>query len=278
MPFDRRILITGAGSGIGRALAIDAARRDATVYLCGRRLEKLEETLCLLKRGKPHMAIAADISVEADRQRIHHTLASQYRGLDMLVNNAGVVTGGALELASSPEIERMFETNIIAPVLLTRQLLPLLAAGRSPRVVNVGSMFGEIPFAEFAAYSSSKAAMKAFSIALRRELKPAGIAVTYAAPRGTDTDAASAVAHLNGAKAPKLDHPDHVAARIWDAVDLGKNTVYPPGPERFFILLQALLPGLLDRALSSKPKSKSPPAIVKTIPRKKEMPHASQKS
>jgi short-subunit dehydrogenase len=267
----KRVLVTGAGSGIGRALAIDASRRGAFICLCGRRVANLEETLGLLKGNRGHRIIAADITRAEDRERIADDLIARWAGLDILVNNAGVVSAGALETMDDGLVESIFLTNTIAPILLTRQLMPLLAAGRSPRVVNIGSVFGDIPFANFTAYSASKAGLKAFSTALRREFRAAGIAVTYAAPRGTDTDAAGVLDRKASAKKPKLDNPDRVAARIWDAVDLGKDTVYAAGPERFYILLQALLPKLIDRVLSPsgnqarRTESRQPPSKSEDI-------------
>lgn len=246
----KRILITGAGSGIGRALAIDASRRGARICICGRRQDKLHETMERLL-GAGHIELAADITVDVDRIRLLQLLVRKWDGLDMLVNNAGLITSGTLEQTSTAQIEALLTTNVLAPMLLTRQLIPLLQVGAIPRVVNIGSMFGEIPFAGFAAYSASKAAMKGFSIALRRELSGNGIAVTYAAPRATDTDGAAMALEKAGNR--KLDSPDRVAAQIWDAVHLGKNHVYPSGLERLFMLLQSIAPGLVDRAVTGKP-------------------------
>ncbi|GAC1046205.1 SDR family oxidoreductase [Rhizobium sp. No.120] len=246
----KRILITGAGSGIGRALAIDASRRGARICICGRREDKLHETMESLL-GAGHMELAADITVDVDRSRLLQLLVRKWDGLDILVNNAGLITSGALEQTSAAHIEALVTTNVLAPMLLTRQLIPLLEIGAIPRVVNIGSMFGEIPFPDFAAYSASKAAIKGFSIALRRELSGTGIAVTYAAPRATDTDGAAMALEKAGNR--KLDSPDRVAAQIWDAVHLGKKHVYPSGLERLFMLLQSIAPGFVDRAVAGKP-------------------------
>jgi short-subunit dehydrogenase len=245
----KRILITGAGSGIGRALAIDASRRGARICICGRREDKLHETMELIL-GAGHIELAADITLDVDRTRLLQLLVRKWGGLDILVNNAGLITSGTLEQTGAAQIEALVATNVLAPMLLTRQLIPLLQVGDIPRVVNIGSMFGEIPFPGFTAYSATKAAMKGFTIALRRELSGTGIAVTYAAPRATDTDGAAAA--LDKAANRKLDSPDQVASQIWDAVHLGKSYVYPSGPERFFMLLQSIAPGLVDRAVTGK--------------------------
>lgn len=267
---DKRILITGAGSGIGRALAIDASRRGARICICGRRGDKLRETMeCLFGTG--HIELPTDITFEIDRTRLLQLLVRRWDGLDILVNNAGLIASGALEQSGTAEIEALVATNILAPMLLTRQLVPLLQAGDSPRVVNIGSMYGEIPFPGFAAYSASKAAMKGFSVALRRELSGKGIAVTYAAPRATDTDGAAAV--LDKVANRKLDSPDRVAASIWDAVHLDKTYVYPSASERFFMLLQSVAPGLVDRAVVGKPAQPSKTQIQQIRKETAHVPH-----
>ena len=162
--------MTGAGSGIGRAIALEAARRGLTVALCGRQPASLNATLDLMPGANGHLVLPGDVTVAEDRRRIAAKIAASWYALDVLVNNAGVVHAGPVASVSDDTLERIFATNAIAPIALTRDLVPLLSAGAAPRVVNIGSVFGEIPYPGFAAYSASKSAMKAFSGALRREL------------------------------------------------------------------------------------------------------------
>jgi short-subunit dehydrogenase len=193
--------------------------------------------------------IAADVRWAADRARVVATIAEAWGALDVLVNNAGMVEGGPMDRLSDATLERLFHTNVIGPMALARGLAPLLAAARPSRIVNVGSMFGDIAYPGFAAYSASKFALRGFSSALRREWQPLGIAVTYAAPRATRTDAAAAFADLIAATGMRLDAPERVARAIWRAVERGQDDVYPRGPERLFLLIQNLAPKLVDRAL-----------------------------
>lgn len=243
-------LITGAGSGIGRALAVEGSSRGLTLALCGRRGDALAGTLALLDASKQNIAIPADVTRSGDRAAIVARLTESWGRLDVLVNNAGVVTGGALEQEEDACLERLVATNVTAPIALTRDLLPLLLAARSSRVVNIGSMFGDIPFPLFTAYSATKFALRGFSDALRREFRNRGIGVTYAAPRATKTEAADALERLLAAMAPRLDEPAAVAAQVWAAVERDAASVYPPGAERFFVVLQRLLPSLVDSAVS----------------------------
>ncbi len=243
----RRVLITGAGSGIGRELAIRAAAAGHHIALCGRRSSPLHDTLSLLP-GDGHMVLPADITIPIHRQALAERIAQSWGGLDVLVNNAGVVPGGPFERMGDSDMEAAVATNLLAPMALTRELLPLLRRGHSPRVVNVGSMLGEIPYPLFAAYSATKAGLSAFSTALRRELAVEGIGVTHAAPRATRTRAAAPFEALAQPFGMRFDPPERVAERIWSAVERGRDVVWPGLQERFFVLLQRLFPGLVDRA------------------------------
>ncbi|MBX9634937.1 MAG: SDR family NAD(P)-dependent oxidoreductase, partial [Magnetospirillum sp.] len=117
------------------------------------------------------------------------------------------------------------------------------------RVVNVGSMFGDIAFPFFAAYSASKFGLRGWSEGLRRELADQGIGVTYCAPRGTRTPAADGFAQYVRAFTMRLDPPETVARRIVDGIAADARDVYPKGPERFFLLIQRLFPSRVDAAL-----------------------------
>ncbi len=242
--------VTGAGSGIGRALAVEAAKRGMAVALVGRRQEALETTAKMLGGAVPVLVLTTDVTRPEERRRLARRVDQAWGRLNTLVNNAGVVEGGPLGEIDDDALERVFAINAIAPMALAREFLPLLRSGAPTRVVNVGSVFGDIPYPGFAAYSASKFALRGFSIALRREWASLGVGVTYAAPRATRTAAAAAFGPLVEAAKMTLDEPDRVARQIWDAVERGDHSVYPRGPERLFVLAQRLFPRLVDRALA----------------------------
>jgi NAD(P)-dependent dehydrogenase (short-subunit alcohol dehydrogenase family) len=247
----KRALITGAGSGIGRALAIEASRLGMTVALCGRRAEALHETLSLMTASGRHLRLRGDITDPAMRRGMRDYLWRQWGGLEVLVNNAGVITAGPLARATDRELERLAATNIVAPLALIREMLPLLRRAAPARIVNIGSIFGDIAYPLFAAYSGSKFALRGASMALRRELLPYGIGVTYAAPRATRTEAAKAYDPLLEPMRIRLDDPSEVAAQIWRAVARELDSAYARGPERLFVLIQRLIPRLIDRAIAA---------------------------
>jgi short-subunit dehydrogenase len=245
----KRAVITGAGSGIGRALAMEAAGRGVRLLLVGRRRDALQQTLAKL-RGGGHFALAADVTKPEDRASLITAAGHNWGGLDLLVNNAGVVPVGPLSQTSDAELQAAVQTNLIAPMALVREALPLLQRGDEPRVVNIGSVLGDIPYPLFAAYSATKSGLRGFSIALRRELAPLGIGVTYAAPRATRTAASVPLASLIEPFNMKLDTPQAVAKLVWNAVEREAGSIYPKGPERLFVLLQRLVPHLVDKSIA----------------------------
>lgn len=259
---DSIVLITGAGSGIGRALAQEAARRGHRLILVGRRPAPLHETADLLGRTDT-LCLSADIATPEGRAAIVATVALA-GGLDILINNAGSVASGPISAVGDGELEQLIRTNVIAPIALSRELLPFLAERRG-QVVNVGSVFGDIAFPFFSLYSTTKFAIRGFSEALRRELAPRGIAVTYLAPRGTKTGAADNFDALVGPMGMKLDAPETVAVRAWKAIGRRARSQYPKTAERFFVALQRLCPGLIDRALS---KLAADPKVVSAASRR----------
>ena len=198
-----------------------------TVALCGRRANALYETLTLMAPGKGHLRLQGDITDPVVRRGLRDYLWKHWRGLDVLVNNAGALAVGPLAHTTDAELERVLATNVIAPAALSREMLPLLRRAMSSRIVNVGSMFGDIAYPLFATYSASKFALRGLSIAMRRELKPYGVGVTYAAPRATRTESHAAFDRLVAPMQMRVDDPANVAAQIWRAVGHELDTSTP---------------------------------------------------
>lgn len=244
----KSVLITGAGSGIGRALALEAARRGANLVLAGRREAALEETAGFLPDGAKSVISAGDIAEADTRASLVWAATERFSGLDVLVNNAGTLATGPLSLQDDAALAAMIRTNLFAPAALTRDCLPLLRRSRG-RVVNIGSMFGDIGYPLFSVYSATKFGLRGLSDALRRELAAAGIGVTYVAPRATWTDSVNAFQHLIEPFGMRLDPSQRVAERTWNAVEREARSIYPLGVERLFVLLQRLLPRAIDAGI-----------------------------
>ncbi|WP_232666305.1 SDR family oxidoreductase [Pseudonocardia sp. TRM90224] len=185
---DRRVLITGASSGIGAAVARAAAGSGAKVALLARRKGPLDELAAELGGT----AVVADITDDAAAEAAVDTAAEALGGLDALVNSAGAFTPGPVG-ATDPAVWRsMIDLNVVALLVLTRAAIPHLRAGTSPTIVNLSSMSGRrVPNALAGVYAATKHAVHAASEGLRQELGPAGIRVTTVAPGFVDTPIAA---------------------------------------------------------------------------------------
>ncbi|WP_104017991.1 SDR family NAD(P)-dependent oxidoreductase [Roseovarius nitratireducens] len=239
-------LITGAGSGIGRALAIEAARRGYTPILVGRTKSSLLETQALVPDVQARIVVA-DVTTAEGR---HAIVEAAGHRLDVLINNAGTLSVGHLRDTDDAALEQMCATNLVAPMAVTRDLLPALRQAQG-RVANIGSVFGDIAYPFFAAYSATKFGLRGFSDALRRELSGSGVGVTYIAPRATRTAAEAEFAALVEPLAMTLDSAEQVAAEAWAAIKAGRRESFPRGKERLFVKVQRLFPSLVDRSVGA---------------------------
>lgn len=248
---DARIILTGASGGIGQALARELAGRGARLGLVGRRQDALQALAEELRQaGAEAEPIIADLSNDQDRMSAIMCMRDLYGGVDVLINNAGM--SAFTEFAQcGPEVEeRLFNTNVLAPMQLCRLVLPEMTARGSGRIVNIGSTFGSIAFACFVSYSTSKFAVRGFSEALRRELDGSGVGITYLAPRAVRTELNTpAVMRMAERVKMNMDDPVYVAKSIVRAIEKDRKDVYLGFPEALFVRLNALFPRLVDGAL-----------------------------
>ncbi len=246
-----RVLLTGAGSGIGRSLALALGARGAKLILVGRNIARLDETVRqVTANGGNASAVAHDLGDPEGHDRLVQSTVSRLGGIDLLINNAGISGFGEFVRENPAAIDDIININISAPLLLTRAVLPVMLASGKGRIVNVGSILGSIGFPHFATYSASKFALRGFSEALRRELAGTGVGVNYVAPRTTRTTFNSDALHqLSAASGAAIDDPATVAAIIVDAINADRNEVYIGWPEKLAVRLNALLPGLISTAI-----------------------------
>jgi short-subunit dehydrogenase len=170
--------------------------------------------------------------------------------MDLLINNAGAGDFGWLEGQNDATLERIVETNVLAPMQLTRRLLPELARRDAAWIVNVGSIMGYLGYPGQAAYCASKFALRGFSEALRRELADGPVRVLYLAPRATRTAMNGAgLCALNAELGVALDEPAIVARELIELLRRPARERLLGMPERLFARLNQLVPGLVDRAL-----------------------------
>ncbi|MDO8371195.1 MAG: SDR family oxidoreductase [Polaromonas sp.] len=242
-----RILLTGASGGLGRDLARELAGAGAAVLLAGRDAVRLAAIKAEL--GASADSVVADLTTAQGIAAAN--AAARAFGVNVLINNAGVGAFGLFDQQAWPTVEQVLATNLEAPLRLTQALLPWLKAQPTAAVVNVGSMFGSLPYPGFAAYSAAKAGLRGFSQALRRELADTPVAVIHIAPRVIDTPLnTEAVNQLNRALKNNSDSSQAVARQIVAALRHGKGEHHFGFPERLFAWLNGFAPSLIDRGLA----------------------------
>ena len=240
MPFsNQEILVTGGSGGLGALICADLKGRGARVTVLDR-----------VAPGEGFAHIAGDLSTAEGLEAA--ALAMADRPWDRLINLAGIQHFGPVEAQSPSHLIATYMINLVAPVRLTQAVLPGMKARGRGHIVNIGSIFGSINFAHFATYSSSKAGLRGFSQALRRELSGTGVGVTYVAPRAVRTAlnsekvmAFARLTHMN------MDEPAAIAARIMATIQARRPEAYFGFPESLFVRVNALAPGLVDRALAA---------------------------
>ncbi|MEU2827887.1 SDR family oxidoreductase [Streptomyces lavendulae] len=183
VPAGRVVAVTGAGSGIGRATARAFAAAGARVVAVGRRAEPLRDTASGHDRITP---LPLDITDGDAPERLVRAVSERYGRLDVLVNNAGIVRGGALGTLTPELITAQLSVNLVAPVLLAQAALPLLEASGGV-IVNVGTSVGQRAWPGNSVYAATKTALELLTRSWAVELAPRGIRVVAVAPGAIDT-------------------------------------------------------------------------------------------
>ena len=176
------IVVTGASSGIGRALALATARDGFRVLLVARRADRLETVAAEIRaNGGACATLAVDVTAAGAPQRIVDAAMQAFGRIDVVVNNAGAGALGHLLEIDDAAIDAQWQLHVAAPLRIARAALPQLRATHG-QLVFVGSGLARVPIPNYGAYAAAKAAIRAVATQLRRELKSEGIAVTYVDP------------------------------------------------------------------------------------------------
>ena len=184
----RRTLVTGAGQGIGRAIALKLAGPGARLALYGRRSDTLEETAVLCRaRGAEALAFPGDVTDERTIAATAASLEAAWGALDGLVNNAGVPSFGTVETTAPDAWRHVLEVNLTGPYLVSRAALPLLRRGEAPAIVHVASNLGLVALKNAAAYCASKAGLVNLTRAMALDHAAEGIRVNAVCPGAVAT-------------------------------------------------------------------------------------------
>lgn len=241
MPLNgKHVVVTGGAGGIGSQLCTALAAKGASITVIDR-VEVLP-----FEAGY----IRGDLSTFEGIRAVADQLRTQ--PVDVLINLAGIQYFGECDQQDAAQTALTYMVNLMAPVMLTQAVLPRMKFHNKGHIVNVGSIFGSINFAYFTTYSSSKAGLKGFSEALRREVAADDVHVTYVAPRAVKTSLNTGkVMELAARTKMHMDSPEWVVARIMDAVLAQSKDVYLGFPEALFVRINALFPRLVDKALAT---------------------------
>ncbi len=260
---DRVVLITGASSGIGEALARAYAAAGSRLLLVARSEDVLQKLAASLPSGRA-LAARADLT---DRRQLLEAVdrAMQHFGrIDILVNNAGVGLFSTVSDLDAAQFQQLFAVNVYAPIYLTQLVLPQMKYRREGQIVNISSVAGHVALPGMGAYCASKFALRAFSDTLRAELKPFGIHVMGVYPGGVKT-AFSKNAYRSADPPPQYRggrggiSAERCARAIVKGSQQDRREVTVPWTMRAFIRFYFECPELADRMMARLFRETSPP-------------------
>jgi uncharacterized protein len=241
---DKTVVVTGASSGIGRAVALEMARRGANVILGARRLDRLESVAAECRAlGVDARAVAADVTRVQDCGRL---IASAER-VDVLVNNAGFAIFDWIAEVKADEARLMMETNYFGALYCAQAVLPQMLARGNGAIVNIASIAGIMGFARMGAYSATKFAMVGMTEALRDEVMGRGVRVALVCPGTTDTEFFVKAERGKMPAASRLMlavKPERVARAVCDAAEDGRYRRVLPVMALTFMRLKEIFPRL----------------------------------
>ncbi len=250
---DKRVLITGAGHGLGRELAKTFGKAGSEIIVTDRELDRVSETVSLLNKSDVlAFGYAMDVTDSANVLDVHERIHAEHGPIDLLVNNAGIVSGGTFEHVSLERHKAIYDVNAFGPVIVTHTFLSELIARPESHIINIASASALLPLPFAATYAASKWAVLGFSESLLEELKLTGhdhVRVTSVCPGYISTGM------FNGVKTPFLMPmltPQMLAERIVRAIEANGEMLLTPWQVKLLPLIKAMLPRCIQRWLGQR--------------------------
>ncbi len=250
----KRVIVTGASSGIGWCLAKDLARHGCRVCAVARREDRLLKLQAEIRTlGGNCEVVVGDVTQPELQRRLLNQAQTRWDGLDILINNAGIGAMGPFADAAPERMRQVFEVNFFAATELIRESLPLLRQGVDPLIVNIGSVLGHRAVPLKSEYCASKFALHGFSDALRAELSSEKIGVLLVSPSTTDSEffdqAIEDTTQKNWKNSGAMP-PQIVAAKTIRAIQARKHEIILTTGGKLLVWFDRLLPGLADRVIA----------------------------
>jgi NAD(P)-dependent dehydrogenase (short-subunit alcohol dehydrogenase family) len=253
-PRGRVVVVTGASSGLGRAIAVEFARQHSSLVLGARGTEALEDTArsCRIAGGEA-IAVATDVTREQDVIELAAAALDRWDRIDVWVNNAGVTLFALLEQAPFEQHQRVIETNLLGAMFGARAVLPVFRRQHRGVLINIGSVLSEIGQAFVPSYVISKFGVHGLSEALRVELADEpDIHVCTVFPYAIDTPHFEAAGNRLGQvprALPPVSSPERIARAIARLPDHPRRRLYVPRLAVLGLALHAIIPRTLERLL-----------------------------
>lgn len=250
----RRIVLTGASSGIGEALAERLAAKGARLLLAARRLDRLERLALRLRRGPGEPApqvTGCDVTDAESIARLCATAVRQLGGIDVLINNAGISLYGRSERTTVADAEAVMAVNFFGPVRAMLEALPIMHRQGGGLIVNVASVAALHGVPYLAAYGASKAALAAFGQSLRAELHGSGIRLLTVFPGYTRTPLFEREKLLGGARRPSRGYasPRQVARAIVRAMEHERSELVLSSGGRALSMIRGIVPPVVEHVM-----------------------------
>lgn len=250
----KTILITGGLSGIGKALAVEAARDKCKIILVQRRYSKNIEDSLKSIGAEEVIQIQLDLSMAEYIEDLLLELKQRKIQPDILFNNAGLLTGGLLEEQKEEEIIKMLDVNLKALILLTKAFLPQMLKMDEACIINNASVSGVMTMPCASTYAASKAGVVAFTNCMRQELKDTSVKTLLLLTPGIKTDMYNEIQEKYG-KHMDLSFLDYISAeewahKIWQALQAGQDTLKPSGKQSWGLWLAQHSPNVFEKRIS----------------------------